>query len=337
MVSVKHIQYPVGQGGLHLGIIKNYAYIYDCGGYGKCVDWDNIFDDVVKKLKIANCQNLDIFISHWHQDHCNKLEKLEGYLDKAKIKYVEYFPEITRTVKILLVCEHLCMIEDGMNDKDIMPPQNYIKLIFDKHKSVQQISDNRFRDIRLADTEYILKPYVTRIPSKYLRDFEMALSNKKIDIPKDEILTEYPNNFWSKVVEIYKMMLKNSKLTKLRNRLMLSLYCGKSNINRFRNENNCWLHTGDAYMKKKDLSGFINRFGGLLYNVNFAQIPHHGSKNNHDDTFSLLFNSCNCHTFYYTVKIKNCVKTDTADISLCLCPCQMIREISENPLTKLEV
>ena len=88
MVSVKHIQYPVGQGGLHLGIIKNYAYIYDCGGYRKCVDWDNIFDDVVKKLKIANCQNLDIFISHWHQDHCNKLEKLEGYLDKAKIKAV---------------------------------------------------------------------------------------------------------------------------------------------------------------------------------------------------------------------------------------------------------
>lgn len=55
MGKIQHIQYPVGQGGLHLGIIGDYAYIYDCGGYGDNVDWNGIFQHILEELR--GCQN----------------------------------------------------------------------------------------------------------------------------------------------------------------------------------------------------------------------------------------------------------------------------------------
>ena len=55
MSNTQHIQYPVGQGGLHLGIIGEYAYIYDCGGCGGISksQWKNIFAESVNFRRYA--------------------------------------------------------------------------------------------------------------------------------------------------------------------------------------------------------------------------------------------------------------------------------------------
>ena len=111
---------------------------------------------------------------------------------------------------------------------------------------------------------------------------------------------------------------------------MSHLICCKNKIN--------WLHTGDAYMKTcKQLEGFNKAFGELLSNVNFAQIPHHSSKYNHDGKFFRLFNCC-CH-FYYTTqdKINNysAITQPHIDKSYML-PCQQILSVSDNLLTKIE-
>lgn len=52
MSYCSHIQYPVGQGGLHLGIVGDAAYIYDCGYYrGSKVDWNEVKQDVIAQIQ----------------------------------------------------------------------------------------------------------------------------------------------------------------------------------------------------------------------------------------------------------------------------------------------
>ena len=62
MSNTQHIQYPVGQGGLHLGIIGEYAYIYDCGGCGGISksQWKNIFADIEFNEKCTVLEDVEI-------------------------------------------------------------------------------------------------------------------------------------------------------------------------------------------------------------------------------------------------------------------------------------
>lgn len=361
MGKIQHIQYPVGQGGLHLGIIGDYAYIYDCGGYGDNVDWNGIFQHILEELR--GCQKLDIFISHLHDDHCNQLKSLCYSLTKNAYPHniTIYMPPLTDILKIILLCEYYSNKEnDKKTDEDyvsfvltqkIEGLENYdnisikynIDFYFPKH--IKYTETYLPEDIK--NTETILFAYTTKLSEEakiLVEEFKKRLKDKKLNGKnisiKEGIKYESWKNdeFITKAKEAFKETFHTQKIT---NNIMLCLYCGSQYTHHLiekKNHNN-WLHTGDANLKDKNrLCEFIKKFDALLYNVNYVQIPHHGSKNNHDSAFSLLFNPA-CRFFYTSQdKISNSkqyVKPSVKDIKLLL-PYSSIK-VSDNPASQIEV
>lgn len=70
-------QFAVGQGGFHAGWIfvngaKPFTYVYDCGGTKKDIDREVDF----YKKKFSGKKIDVVFLSHFHVDHVNGLERL---------------------------------------------------------------------------------------------------------------------------------------------------------------------------------------------------------------------------------------------------------------------
>lgn len=345
MVNVHHIQYPVGQGGLHLGIIGSYAYIYDCGGYGKNVDWNNIFDDVIEKLEHADCKNLDIFISHWHQDHCNKLEDFFAYWreDNHKKPNINiYIPPLSDIEKIILLCEYFAS-DIREYDKD------YVYLVLNqKFRTLEDTTEIHYKKNfslpkRIENTDIILSTYITGIPAQdnnVVESFRNNLKLRHISLSQAIRYDKWKDtDFVDKVKEAFINTFNTKRIT---NHIMLCLYCGFKYTHPYLHNKkvfNNWLHLGDACLKElAQFSDFVKKFDALLYNVNFAQIPHHSSSSNHNCVFSFLFNPY-CK-FYYTsqdkpAKASKFVKPYSCDIDAFTFYPSI--QVSENPLTKLEI
>jgi len=325
-----HIQYPVGQGGFHLGIIGTYAYVYDCGGSNN-VDWKQIFNDVTQKLK--DVKTLDIFISHLHKDHYNKVSTLVSNVSCVGLKTTIYMPLMNEIEKLIIIGEYL---RDNHYDKNYISMVITCRFVFDsleinKYKQPEyKFINNTKKDISVLASDIILRTYVSNHMKADVDRFKHKLSELGIDIEHlEDRISDI--SFWQHIKDAFIEVFNKNNIS---NKIMLCLYCGKSfaRLNYIYNNSN-WLHTGDAYMNSKDLHGFFNRFGLLLNNVNFAQIPHHGSSHNHDRTFSMLFNSCRCKNFFYTYDNSSNVAKNVGDILLCCC--QSIYEISDTSLTKI--
>ena len=93
---VENIIFPVGQGGLFLGLIKyqelnkletkTFAYIYDCGNI-KRTYLETSINNLINILKITNeispLTHIYIFISHVHNDHISGLKILKQKIEKC--------------------------------------------------------------------------------------------------------------------------------------------------------------------------------------------------------------------------------------------------------------
>ncbi|MBQ7659496.1 MAG: hypothetical protein IJS26_01960 [Alphaproteobacteria bacterium] len=332
MVNIHHIQYSVGQGGLHLGIIGDYAYVYDCGGYGVNVNWPQIFNDVVNKL--SKVDTLDIFIPHLHKDHYNNTVGLISTISNTVQEINIYLPPMNDIEKIMLICEYHADIDDSDEKFD----DEYINLVLTgKFADIKESKKIKYvniftRDKTISD-DIILRSYTTNISSCYQKKFERELNINPADLASE--IQRQGNKFWHMAINAFKNVFKAKRVT---NHIMLTLYCGKKYQTCCRDKIN-WLHTGDAYMTTyRQLEGFVKAFEKLLSNVNFAQIPHHGSQNNHDCKFAHIFNCC-CY-FYYTTqdktnKYKGITKSHICDLNLL--PCRQILPVSDNPLTQLKL
>lgn len=94
---VENIIFPVGQGGLFLGLIKyqelnkletkTFAYIYDCGNMQKTY-LESSINNLIDILKITNeispLTHIYIFISHVHDDHISGLKILKPKLEECE-------------------------------------------------------------------------------------------------------------------------------------------------------------------------------------------------------------------------------------------------------------
>lgn len=345
MFNIHHIQYPVGQGGLHLGIIGEYAYIYDCGGYVNTVNWNKILYDI--KLKTSNCHDLHIFISHWHQDHYNHLAELLDIIasDKLRIHIYDTFTDIVtkdncnkNLEKIMYICEYMLNNE---NESFYEYANIIINHIFaDKeilHKNVTYEEDFKALDRYLSD-DIILKPYITHVVEKDSDKFKQALKNVGI-FDKIENLENLIQDtaFWNSCVRAYKETFKHQNKAYVNHQVMLCLYSGHKNMVCCRDRMS-WLHTGDARLKSKNnLENLISEFKFLLSNVYFAQIPHHCSKYNYDDKFICIFKRC-CNFYYTTQKNDNkCKKIVVPYFYNFLQLLRKIFPVSDKELSKIEI
>lgn len=318
-----HIQYPVGQGGLHLGIIGTVAYIYDCGGKGKNVDWQGIFDDVYKRIKQARVYVVHIYISHWHQDHCNQLNNFSNYLnahgffDKTTPRKKNIFEQIS------YLCEY-----DGDNDDykhyyDVITGKNFQQhmVFIDKEHSneILYAEWNNPEFLRTFALSYSEKTF-TRIEQQL-----MGFCSKLCDGSTTDLLRQMQHIVVHDIVKTHYFYIKHiNRYTNHKN--MLCLYCNTG----CHSNQNC-LHTGDATMRNK---AYINQmklfYGNKLKDVNFVQIPHHASRYNHHKDFIHIFHSRNLRALYYTIG-GGTAKPHTIDIGL---PASQIKIVSDNPTSK---
>ena len=93
------------------------------------------------------------------------------------------------------------------------------------------------------------------------------------------------------------------------------------------------LHTGDACLKSDfAICGLFRHYGLSLKYTRFAQIPHHGSINNHSKIFALPF--CSCVLYYTSQAICNAkIKVD----DIILSKDQKIWEVSDDYATIINV
>lgn len=323
-----HIQYPVGQGGLHLGIIDSIAYIYDCGGNSKA-NWDSIFDDIKKHL--YNCNELHIFISHLHTDHCNKLFELIKQISSiSSLKIKLYIPALSEIEKIMFFCEAL--LQKDLSENFINYYMRFLlsdaKIEFFPNVAIVPVNTPEKRQIK----DILLYFFTTNIIFKQKVQFENAL--KKLGISTQEIIEKIQRGN-KDIIEQIKNVFKTTFGTKhITNKIMLILYCGYL---RFPccHFSNSWLHTGDVQLKKNtDFYNFMNHLAELLINVDFVQIPHHGSKYNINYAFPFVFKPC--AIFYYTSNSFD--KRGNRNINgIMKFPHQKILKVSEDPMSKIVI
>jgi len=104
-MSIMEIQFPIGEGGLHLGLIGKTAYIYDCGCCCSYIKKSQLyilyFNEIKELLENKEIKDLKIYISHMHEDHCNLLsEFLNVIKSNKKLKIEIFIPKITSPEKV---------------------------------------------------------------------------------------------------------------------------------------------------------------------------------------------------------------------------------------------
>lgn len=317
MNRVKHIQYPVGQGGLHLGIVGDIAYIYDCGGFGRNVDWDNIFDDIVVQLSQNHCTGIHIFISHWHYDHMNKLDALCDCLKQTKICHYVHTVPINNFQKIAYLCEF-----NGSNEE-------YNKYYDDIVKTNMDTSLDNIPEFLHVYQQHPSKKILEKL------DFQLSQECQKLYHHSNlqRLLNDMHNiNIQQQVKSVYKIIKHINRYTN--HKYMLCLYCYTP-----WNECSNWLHTGDATMAsdnyRQKMSKYYSSIGLSLKNANIIQIPHHASRYNHNNKFLDIFHKIHICLLFYTIdggRVKTQVITDIISSGI---SASIIQKVSALPSTKV--
>lgn len=302
MVDIKHIQYPVGQGGLHLGIIDKIAYIYDCGGCEVGVNWQDIYKKI--NIELKGCEKLYIFISHIHWDHCNKLEEFLNNCIVPRKKITIFLPYYKNaTSKLICVCSYLEEKVESKQIEDFLQPE----ILWNMWNLENTLKDRKF-DIQIEFKvdkfeNNLLDVYITNISNHLLKKFEKEFRKISPTLLISKPDFQQGSQYLKTARQAYKIIFGKNM-----HEVMLILSCRDTNTeNLYDYYQNTWLHTGDAYLKKsRDICGLFSHFGKFLKYVSFVQIPHHGSIYNRSMYFLMPFGNCK---FYRTINDKSLNET----------------------------
>lgn len=334
MCKVVEVQYPVGQGGLHLGIIGDVAYMYDCGcrcSRKKAGFFYIYFCDIYRLLVLYKVRKLHFYLSHLHSDHVNLLP---GFLQELKIHWHGtvnfYIPQINEPEKIYLLASFMGSQSDYEDYYTfIINPQEYFRryqmeiesiplspteVLYQDYDESTRGGDGIVNIPNIGTLNWILDPFVegsTGLKSTIkITDVDTL---KKMKALKKQIKPP-TSNFHSSMICLYSGPVNKNGI-----RFRLSSYnygcchcykqcqpywdCHKCC---YLSERIGWLHTGDINLKNN--TGFV-RYYQRYINYGFVgvmQIPHHCSSGNHDkDFYDNIFNGTNIsdRTFYFTYSI----------------------------------
>ena len=305
---VENIIFPVGQGGLFLGLIKyqelnkletkTFAYIYDCGNI-KRTYLETSINNLINILKITNeispLTHIYIFISHVHNDHISGLKLLKQKLEKCKFNLhstpVLVMPYMDAVEKNLIIgLDILYKRYTGI----LTDPESYFGGYFDIIYLTDE-QDNS-RDIAPENKDFSPKSFKCySIPKTAINGLGIKVFNHSENFTFNTLA-----GLWGLKAEIKEIGYNsidsinfdniNSRLKKeLKYKLNLSslcLYSGPLDYCKI-----CgWMHTGDFNFKnKKALENFCKHYVSVLDNIQVLQIPHHGSaKNSSNEIFKIF-------------------------------------------------
>ncbi len=312
--------HPIGQGAFYTECfeddVNTYNVVYDCGsetaflGKGKLIDRE--ITQTFKKGEVINA----LFISHFHNDHINGIEKLLKY---CKVEYV-FLPIIDNISKLLLITSN-----DNKDFQDfILSPTEYIKhisentsvifvnvdnfdnefsseILFDLSQEQSKRTDNIQSGTRIVLSKHDIKwEYIPfNFNSRQLiMDIEKAYRDNGRKIPNANIIDKIELDF-AKI--IFNQILN---LGPKRNAHSMILYSGAHNPRDWTCRvvyNNCCRHsccfhryfeyenaTGCFYFGDFDLNikgaldNISKKYGIKIVknNISIMQVPHHGSIHN---------------------------------------------------------
>lgn len=308
--------HPIGQGGFYSEkFYENdnmfFSVVYDCGSFSP-----DTLENEINNTFINNNDKVNVlFISHFHQDHINRVEYL---IDKCKVDYI-FIPEIDEEEKMLILSSYNSKNrnESSFLYKFLINPQQAIKELSEHVKVIfiKAISkENNSKDTELLEFNN------GNIISPNFNEEKISInSNSKLVFNyNDKPIWEYIfNNFKDKKLsdkikkfrkkhsinlpinsETYNTLTKDNEYKKIsldKNIYSLILY------SRPVNENSCfdkstihyemydiffgkkeYLHkTGCLYTGDFNLNNNFEFIENILKNnnkISSFQIPHHGSK-----------------------------------------------------------
>ena len=329
--------YPVGQGAFYVEEFKlsedsKFTIVYDCGSTTLGV---REFKKRIKGIFPKEYQIDVLFISHFHADHINGINKLRKY---CKIKEV-VLPLISDETEIIIL-QALNYLEtnDTIYNDLIENPEKFfsesnngewrttitrIAPIDDEEEHGNNVlkSGTEKGIQELYKYNWVFIPYNFK-QKDCIKDFQQQLTEKSLSIEtimtiiktvKDE---DYKDTI-KKLKEIYEKMSKNNDL----NETSMILYSGPRMYDRgicwlehynLRNANYLWpnsfisrrlpsgcLYTGDINLNKNDLVENINKsLHKVSQFIGTLQVPHHGSKHNFNESILRIKNlSCVIFSF----------------------------------------
>lgn len=317
---VENIIFPVGQGGLFLGLIKyresnlrtkTFAYIYDCGNMQKTY-LESSINNLIDILKITNeispLTHIYIFISHVHNDHISGLKLLKQKLEKckfnqlsARVLVMPYMDEDEK--KLALILNKIYKRYVGI----LTDPESYFGGYFDIIYLTDE-QDNS-RDIAPENKDFspnsfkccsIPKTAINSLGIKVFNHSENFTFNtlaglwvlkpfyKRFNI-SNKLKEEIKEMGYNSIDSINFDNINNRLKTELKDKLNLSSLCLYSGL--LDDRKICgWMHTGDFNFKnKKALENFCKHYVSVLDNIQVLQIPHHGSKKNSSNEIFKIF------------------------------------------------
>lgn len=305
MIELKRTYHPIGQGAFYTEVFTNsdntrFVMVYDCGSETAIADMERSMDDQIDDFKqsIGPNPNIDLlFISHFHADHINGLDKL---LDGVTVRKT-IIPMLTSEVLLLTRVRNYLRFRDGANAADAIIRELYydeehsgrfgeVVVVSPKHEGEDVEEDNR-NWIRNGRVLYLgeklqYDPFWEYIPfNSITQNDQRAIDfvNDLLKIP-EAIQNEQLNvsglirGFRKKVKEAYRkaMHKANDNLYSLvvesrpAENVTPTSDARKSHA----------LYFGDFDSKNND--ALWNRFSTLFdYDtIGTIQVPHHGSKEN---------------------------------------------------------
>lgn len=326
-----HIQYPVGQGGLHLGIVDDIAYVYDCGAVriGQCTAAVRCAANIINNSEV---KEVHIFISHLHEDHCNGLERL---LHELKItNKTVHIPYIDDEEKLLIL--------GSVHSINILS-KFYINLVYCSQ-------DDNNEELGFKVVQYRESIALTTLANSYGWVFDCFVNKfvNSSDVSKfmSWVHRNIPGKLNKNTLLAYLSNKTNRKklrdaylkyITTHLNFTSLCLYCGPCVGSVQYKSFGGWLHTGDYNLKDKNFwKPFFQHYKQYYNYIEWLQIPHHGSKNNISVSL-LCYLQKRCHyrlflTSQLNPRGRGQPKVDSGLYSLSVCkvtecPCSLLSTI----------
>lgn len=307
MIRVTRHFFNIGQGAFYLERIGDFNIVYDCGSVSKNIKLIKKSESTGDPLEVIlpnDLKEIDkLFISHFHEDHINKINDL---LKKVKVKEI-YFPVLDSKEDFY---SDLYLLENISNNP------NRLQEIFETYENLNRnLRENKIETIKVL-------PYIEKndeihreIPIASKVNWQLIIANLVDTAAYNNIKKELCSRFetieslkekikkgefldYSEIQKIYKKHTKNL------NDSSMVLYSGidKEMVSSFsiyfknyypyfyfypvfysksyRNARKVSaFYTGDLNLKKH-IKKIKEIYKNVWTNIKIIQIPHHGSKHN---------------------------------------------------------